>query len=334
MALFVALAVLLTIAVAVLFAWPLRRRATTQFAGIAITIAVLTAGLYLLIGTPAALDPAAREAPQTMREAIAQLQAELRRNPQQAEGWLLLGRALAQQQQFAQSRDAYARAADLLPDNNDVQVEYAEASALAHPQRRFDANAVALLQGVLERDPRHQRGRWFLGIAQRQAGEDAAAAQTWEPLLEQVDARTAASLRPQIDAARADAGLAPLPPAAESAGANALTVNVALDPEFAARVRLPANASVFVIARVPDGPAMPVAVEKHPLQALPLTIILDDGDSPMPTQKLSALQEVELIARLSASGNAIRQQGDLESQPVRVTLPATEPVDLIIVPDP
>src|SRR3546814_971453 len=63
---------------------------------------------------------------------------------------------------------------------------------------------------------------------------------------------------------------------------------------------------------------MPVAAEKHTLQDLPLTITLDDGDSPMPTQKLSDLEEVEVFARLSSSGEAMRQEGDLDSKPVRM----------------
>lgn len=330
MAVFATLAVVLAIAVAVALAWPLRRHSLAQFASIAIAVPLLAFGLYQLVGTPAALDASVREAPETMQDAIAQLQAELQRDPQQAEGWRLLGRARIEQEQFAEARDAYAHAAKLLPDNGDVQVEYAEARALANPQRRFDATSVALLQGVLEGDPDHQRARWFLGIAQRQAGDDAAAAKTWEPLLGQVDASTVTALRAQIDVARSAAGLPPLPPATAPAAANALTVKVKLDPDFASRVRLRGDASVFVIARVPDGPPMPVAVEKHSLQELPLELTLDDSDSPMPTQKLSTLKEVELVARLSSSGNAMRQDGDMESEAVRVTLPANAPVELVI----
>ena len=75
---------------------------------------------------------------------------------------------------------------------------------------------------------------------------------------------------------------------------------------------------------------MPVAVEKHSLQELPFTATLDDGDSPMPTQKLSALGEVEVFARLSASGQAMRQEGDIDSKPVRVKLPANAPIELVI----
>ncbi|MNT62840.1 hypothetical protein D3C72_2006010 [compost metagenome] len=75
---------------------------------------------------------------------------------------------------------------------------------------------------------------------------------------------------------------------------------------------------------------MPVAVEKHRLADLPLRVTLDDADSPMPTQPLSALKEVEVFARLSASGQANRQQGDIDSPAVRVRLPHAEPVPLWI----
>lgn len=331
MTVFAICAALLALLVLAFVLRPLWRDRPLPAAAFAGTLLLSTAVLYWLVGTPAALDPSVRTAPATMDDAIAELEAELKRDPRQTEGWRLLGRAYREQQRPADARNAYARAAALAPDDDDAQVEYAEARALADPQRRFDDEAVAALQRVLQRAPQHQRARWFLGIAQRQAGDAAAAARTWEPLLSIVDAATAASLRPQIDAARAAAGLPPLPAANTNApSANGLTVKVALDPDFASRVRLRGDASVFVIARMPGGPPMPVAVEKHALQALPLTVTLDDADGPMPTQKLSALKEVEVVARLSASGNAMRQEGDIESKPVRVALPAKGPVELVI----
>ena len=133
----------------------------------------------------------------------------------------------------------------------------------------------------------------------------------------------------------AAAGLPPLPAgaagaAATPAGAHALTVKVALDPSFAERVRLRGDATVFVIAREPGGPPMPVAVEKRGVAELPFSATLDDGDSPMPTRKLSQLREVDLVARLSESGVANTQDGDIESKPVRVALPAKGPVELVI----
>ena len=337
MAVFVAVAAALSL-VALAFALrPLWRGRPVPGVIMVATLVVATGLLYAFVGTPAALQPSAATESITLDDAITQLEGDLARDPNQVEGWRLLGRAYAEQQQAGKARDANARAAKLAPGDADIQVDYAESRALADPQRRFDAEATALLRDTLQRDPRHQRARWFLGIAQRQAGQSAEAARTWEPLLAQIDASTAAALRPQLDAARAEAGLPPLsaPTAAAQAtasttGSNAITVKVALDPDFAARVRLRSDASVFVIARIPDGPPMPVAVEKHSLQDLPLEVTLDDADSPMPTQKLSALKDVELVARLSASGNAMRQEGDLESKAVRVALPSQQPIELTI----
>src|SRR5690606_24200817 len=135
--------------------------------------------LYRMVGTPAALDPAARAAPATLEGAIAQLEARLQADPSQLEGWRLLGQAQAGAQQPAKAADAFAHAARLAPDNADVLVEAAESRALAAPQHRFDAQAIAWLDHALQVQPSHQRARWFSGIAKRQGGDAEGAAATW-----------------------------------------------------------------------------------------------------------------------------------------------------------
>ena len=75
---------------------------------------------------------------------------------------------------------------------------------------------------------------------------------------------------------------------------------------------------------------MPVAAERHPVSALPLEIVLDDGDSPMPTQVLSQLQVALVSARISASGTVERGSGDVETAPVRVSLPHDGIVELVL----
>lgn len=327
---FIILAVLLLLAVLAVLLRPLWRDARAVAIGVGVVVATSTLLLYQLVGTPQALDPAAIKAPETLGDAIAQLETEMQRNPNQAEGWRLLAQGYQREQQLIKARDAYAKAAELAPADAAILTEAAQARALVDDKRLFDAQAVALLQRALKADPTQQRARWFLGIAQRQTGDNATAAKTWEPLLTQVDAATSASLRKEIDNARTAAGLPALRAAAMPASANALTVHVSLDPDFASRVRLRGDAVVFVIARAVGGPPMPVAAEKHAISELPFTASLDDADSPMPTMKLSQLHEVELIARMSASGTAERQDSDIESKPVRVTLPATGPVELVI----
>ena len=215
-------------------------------------------------------------------------------------------------------------------------VELAQASAQAHPQHLFDDQALALLEQAATLQPSNQRARWFIGVAQRQRGMHAEAAATWEALLPEVDASTAASLVDQIARAREAAGVTPATPdppaqAGTDAGAPAadgLRVRVSLAPGVAER--LGGTGTVFVAARAPDGPPMPVAAERHELWALPLDITLDDGDSPMPTRVLSQLDVVLVSARISASGTVERGPGDIEPAAVRVSLPSSDVVELVL----
>ncbi|MFE0499569.1 tetratricopeptide repeat protein [Lysobacter soli] len=290
---------------------------TRRVAGIAVIagLTLATAMTYFAIGTPAALDPAQREMPRTLEDAIVKLEGELQRDPNQVEGWRLLARAYIAQGNAAKASDALARAVKLAPDDPDLLAEGAEMRALAAPERRFDAEGVAMLRHAIELQPMHQRARWFLGIAQRQASQPAEAARTWEPLLSVVDAAAAAPLRAQIDAARAEAGLSPLPAAtaaSQSPAQGGLKVKVSIAPELAAKI--PPNATLFVIARQAGGPPMPVAVEKLPAAGFPREVVLDDSDSPMPTMKLSQLEAVDVLARISASGDAMPKSGDLEAK--------------------
>ena len=290
---------------------------TRRVAGIAVIagLTLATAMTYFAIGTPAALDPAQREMPRTLEDAIVKLEGELQRDPNQVEGWRLLARAYIAQGNAAKASDALARALKLAPDDPDLLAEGAEMRALAAPERRFDAEGVAMLRHAIELQPMHQRARWFLGIAQRQASQPAEAARTWEPLLSVVDAAAAAPLRAQIDAARAEAGLSPLPAptaAAQTPAQGGLKVKVSVAPELAAKI--PPNATLFVIARQAGGPPMPVAVEKLPAAGFPREVVLDDADSPMPTMKLSQLEAVDVLARISASGDAMPKSGDLEAK--------------------
>jgi len=333
MAVFALVATLLTLATLGVVLWPLLRESRGLAVGCVLAVGLAVFALYRVVGTPAGIGVAASPAAQppiSLEAAVAQLRAELESNPRQPQGWQLLGKSLAEMGNFPGARDAFAKALALSPDDPDFLVEAAQARLYAAEDRKLDAEAVSQLQRALSLQPDHQRGRWLLGMAQRQEGQAAEAAATWEPLLSKVDSATAASLRVQINAARRDAGLPEIAEPAATAAGHSLAVRVSLDPAFAARARLRGDASVFVIARRPGGPPMPIAVQKHALADLPLAVTLSDQDSPMPTQRLSELQEVEVFARISDSGNAIRQEGDLDSAAVLVKLPASGPVELIL----
>lgn len=284
--------------------------------GLLIGLPLMTALLYQQMGSPEALDASNVQAPRTMDEAIAQLERRLQRQPDEAQGWLLLARSRAAQGQFAQARDAFAKAHALLPADLDVQVEYADAQLRSRSDGRFPDSARALLEQVVAANPQHQRGLFMLGLQRLQTGRAAEAVALWEQLLPQLDPETAQALRPQIDAARAAAGLPPAavdaePAVAADAPTPTLQVRVELADELQGRI--PASAVLFVFARSIDGSNMPVAVKRLPASGFPLELTLSDRDGLMPSQKLSMQTSVRLLAKISRSGDAGGSPGDFEA---------------------
>ncbi len=275
-----------------------------------------TAGVYVLVGTPDALDPRNVAQATTLEEAIAQLERRLVREPGSVEGWVLLGRSRMAQQQWIAARDAFAKAHALLPDEPELMVEYADAQMRAADGGQFPASAGALLERALAAQPMNQRGLLTLGAIRRQSGQPAEAVALWERLLPQLDPDAAQALAPQIAAAREQAGMPPAPAGTDPPSAAAgptLEVTVELSPSLASQ--LPPDATLFVFARTPEGGGPPVAVKRLPARDFPIRLQLSDADGLMPTQKLSQQAQVILMARISRTGDAAAVSGDLEAQP-------------------
>jgi cytochrome c-type biogenesis protein CcmH len=315
--------------------------------------------LYRLYGEPRALDPAALASPASamhetteaggepvdMDQAVAGLVAKLEANPDNADGWALLGRAYQSMGRFADSRDALKHAFDLKPDNHDLTVEYAQALALSGEGRRIAGESRALIEKVHAADPDHQRALWLIGISDYQAGNYDAAIVAWNRLLPALpaDSDIATSVRTQIAEAQKLGGkgsaiaasTGPSPAGAtesttaplNSAGPR-LTVRVSLDASL--KDRLDPSATVFVFARAENGPPMPLAIQRLSASALPTTVTLDDSMGMLPTMKLSMFPKVVLGARISRSGNAQAQTGDLQVLSSGIEVTRTEPVDLVI----
>lgn len=338
------------------------RRPWIAAALLAVTIPAGAWLMYHEYGEPAALDPTIRTMgtaapaggagapPPSMEQAVAGLAERMRDNPDDLQGWVLLGRAYKTMERFEPAREALANAYRLAPGEPDVMIEYAEAMALSTPERRFEGEALALLQQATQLAPEHQRGIWLLGIAAVQAGDDRQAIDHWQRLMAMLpdDPDARASLQLQIDSARERAGLPvdapadPAPPAAAATapttaattesttgdGAARLTVQVDIAP--ALKQQLDPSAVLFVYARAPQGPRMPVAIQRLSAGSLPVTVVLDDSTSMMPQLKLSTLPEVVVGARVSKSGQAMPQPGDLEAVSAPVANNRTEPVVLTI----
>lgn len=322
---FAALLVLLAIAFAIATLW---QRSRTLAIALAVALPLAAGGLYFLKGEPDALDPANVRTPETMEEAVAQLQRRIAGQPESFENLVVLARSYMATEKFAEARDAYARAIKLRPDDVDVPVEYAEALLRTSSDHRFPDQAVAMLEKAVAKNPQNQRALFFLGMQRFQSGQAAEAAATWEKLLPLLQPEAATALREQIATARKDAGLPPLPAADAPDPAALLTVEVSIDGVLAAQVR-PGDV-LYVFARSLDGGGPPLAAKRIVLGTLPQVVSLGDGDSPMPAARLSSQPQVQLIARLSHSGDVQPASGDIEADPVQVATTGKPSVSLVL----
>jgi cytochrome c-type biogenesis protein CcmH len=298
-------------------------------------------GTYLAVGTPQALQtvPAA-ENQATLVDATHQLQESLQRKPNDAQGWALLAQAYSALDQPQQALDALNHLLKLKPDGPDAMVAWVEATAETSPSHRIDDVSRAKLQRALQIEPTHQRALWLLGISDFQRNDYAGAAKQWKVLLPLLEpgSRVAETVKQQLAEAEARAGgtqstgLTEADPATASSTAATssvvLDVTVKLDPKLAAKVQ-PAD-TLFVFARAVNGPPMPLAVARLKASQLPAKVTLTDAMAMTPAMTLSKFPKVSVAARISKSGDAMPQAGDLESAPVEVATDSHAPVALTI----
>jgi len=330
------------VAALLLVLWPLVRHGRQQgrprgvFALamlVAFCLPVAAIGLYLAVGTPVALDGVPKaDAGMSIDQAVAELKTHLTQKPDDLQGWMLLGQTYSVMHKAADARDAYDHALKLDQDNSVAMVGWAEADSLLREDHRIEGRAQELLERAVKIDPQSQRGLWLLGISQFQHDQYAEAAATWRTLQPQLDpgSNVAKAVQEQIAVAEARANggkTAPETPTAEAAQPS-LQVQVALSPSL--KDKLAPGDTLFVYARAEQGPPMPLAVAKLDASALPATVTLNDGMGMTPQLKLSSASRVFVGARISKSGQAIAQPGDLEGDAGVVDVNTHTPIRISI----
>lgn len=295
--------------------------AVIPIAAIALYVAVGTPGA-LLAGAPGASGAQHEVTPDQLEAMVAKLAAHVEKNPDDAQGWTLLARSYYVMGRYPEAVRAYARAAALVPRDADLLADYADALAVTQG-RSLQGKPLELVQRALEVDPEHWKALALAGTAAFDRKDYGRAIAYWERLKRVVpgDSEIGRSVDASIAEARELAGAKPAagaPKAAAAAASTKVTGQVRLAPALAAKAA-PTD-TVFIFARAATGPPMPLAVLRKQVKDLPLDFTLDDSMAMAPTLRLSGFAEVIVGARVSRSGTATPQSGDLQglSQPVKV----------------
>ncbi|GAB4295766.1 MAG: c-type cytochrome biogenesis protein CcmI [Thiohalomonadaceae bacterium] len=303
------------------------RPARTLAAFVGIGVPLLAVLLYLQLGAPDFVDPPVAAQHQAgsemdMAALTQQLAKRLEQDPGDVQGWRLLGRSMVMQERYQEAAETYERALERAGEYPGLLTDYAEMLALQQGSMRGKARE--LVERALRLDPEDQGALWLAGVAAFEEADYTAAISHWQQLQKQLpeEGETAALLRDNLDEARARLG-GPQPLAEASA---MLRLHITLDPALAAQAQ--ADQVLFIMARPPEG-GMPIAALRRQVRDLPLRIVLDDSAALGAGRRLGDFARVEVVARISRSGNAAAASGDLEGS-VLVDPRQAEPVEILI----
>jgi cytochrome c-type biogenesis protein CcmH len=281
-------------------------------------IPLLAVAVYFLTGTPRALGPEAAMPTEAQIDAmVARLAAKLRENPDDVDGWKLLGRSYTVLGRFPDAVAAYAKAAEKAPRDAQLLADFADALAMSKGEK-LAGEPERLVERALEIDPRNLKALALAGTAAYERQDYGRAAELWGRMLPLVpaDSEDARMIASNVDEAKKLAGIG-TPEKPTSAKAHpGVRGTVSLAPQLKKDVK--PDDLVFIFARAADGPPMPLAVLRAKAGDLPFTFALNDSMAMAQGLNVSSFPKIVVTARVSKSGNAKPSPGDLQgaSKPV------------------
>ncbi|HSL03049.1 MAG TPA: c-type cytochrome biogenesis protein CcmI [Nitrospiraceae bacterium] len=312
---------------------------------LAIIVPTVSGLLYWQLGNPLAMtQPSAASlsaqggseddhpTADSLEALIEQLKQKMEQNPNDGTGWVLLARSYVGLGRNAEAVQVFEKAVALIPNDAQLLADYADILGVVHG-RKLEGKPEVLIQQALKIDPRNVKALMLSGTVAFNRKDFARAVKDWELARANLPAEIDPEMTQQLMAAIAEAqsqlgggqkampafaeASAPVKPTGQAGQPRTIRGTVTVAPGLAGKGS-PTD-TLFVFARETSGPPMPVSIVRATRKDLPFTFQLDDSTSPMPSRKLSSAGPVVIVARLSKSGQAMPQSGDLEgtSQPVQ-----------------
>ena len=293
------------LAAAIVVAWPLlqhEKRLSLQSISAVVVVLALSAGLYATIGSPQEKSAGSELA--SIEDMVAGLDQRLRDNPDDLAGWKMLGRTYFQLRDYDNAIQAFERAVQLEPaSNGQTLVDLGEAIWMQDPTT-LTGRAGELFENAIATSPNNAKALFYSGLVAVERGERFLAADRWETLLALSPPEGIQEiLQQRIVELRGEEM-----PVQEVSAGPIVSATIELAP--AAKKAVDSNATVFIIARDPAQPSPPIAALRRRVAELPAVVALSDSDAMMPGRLLSGFSELEIIARVSLSGQPVALPGD------------------------
>ncbi|MCZ6716241.1 MAG: hypothetical protein O6946_04155 [Gammaproteobacteria bacterium] len=287
-----------------------------------VTVLLVSIAVYNRIGTPGAGTPQPENMP-GVEEMVNSLARRLQQNPDNLPGWKMLGRSYLQIRNFPGAITAFERAVEMERGRNGQTLADLGEVILLGDAQQMSARASQLFDNALEIAPNNQKALFYAGMAAVQRGDNETAAQRWETLLaSSPPQRIQDILRQQIAELRGTT-----PAVAEATAGDVVTVRVSLGESAISEVH--ADLTVFIIARDPAQPSPPIAAVRRRAAELPAYVVIGDADAMIPGRVPSGFAQLEIVARVSMSGQPIAQSGDWFGQQIISTAESSE-ISIII----
>ena len=301
-------------------------------AALVILLPAASVGLYLTLSNPqVAVDPQGYqdESQKQVEEMVKGLAAKLQQEPENLKGWAMLARSYKVLQRPIDAQRAYERAEPFIQNDAQMLADYADVVA-TNANGNFKGKPIQLIERALKIDPDNPMALWLAGTAAYQASDFNLAIRYWDHLSTLLDpaSEDARLIQGALRDARGQLGQpaqgGPVTLGAAQSGGQTAAASpessvsgiVEVDPALGGQIKL--DDIVMVIARPPDV-RMPVAVMRVRASELPLKFSLTDAMAMTPDARISMLPKVVIEARVSKSGFAQPEPGDLYSEPQTVS---------------
>jgi cytochrome c-type biogenesis protein CcmH len=296
--------------------------------GICVFIVVISSGLYFSFGDVYRVSQKNSETPinqEGVEKMVTEFAAKMEKDPSNLQGWVMLARSYRILGRNQDAVKAYERAGSFVDSDPQLLADYADTLA-ANANGNFAGKPLSLINQALKLDPNNLMALWLSGTAAFNANNYRSAVQTWEKLALQLppNSEEMKMIEGSIAEARSKGGLAPK--ATIISSAKEISGQIELAGDMKSKVKQ--GDTVMVIARQ-VGERMPVAVLKIPVAQFPMSFVLNDTLAMNPSAPLSKLTEVSIEVRISKTGMAKPETGDLISA-VKTIKVGTENVRLLV----